>query len=707
MENRFNDIVRSQRLHLLKHPAFFMRLWTVRLVVFIATFSYSSSSLRAQLCSGTLGTPAVFIDFGTSSSIGSRSPLGGSDGNTSYRFAASGITRANDYAIAPQSGPSVGFYRLWHDEPDHTPNDQLGNMMILDLNTAGITIYSKAITTGLCANTTYEFSAWMASLIKPEGLGIDPDVTFIVRDNRTNAILATINSGPLVETNTINWLNKGVMFTTGNTTGELLLEIVCNSSGTAGNDLAIDDISFRPCLTGVSAFFSGGSGSDFCEGSTAVLNSTITSGNYNNPVYQWQSASDGVNWVNIPAAVNTSYTISNVSAIHVNYYRLLTAEKGNLNATCSGSSNQLQLNLVPAIQMALPASLSVCQSDSFIDVPVKIIAGTANHYNITSDLPGISAVQNSFSATQPLRLLLPPGTVAGTYRFTIAVNDSNFNCGIATGTFNVVVVASPDIVATNTAQSICSGEMVLPVVPSNPNGIATQAVTWTRSHSSLVTGISANGTGTISGRLINTTDTLQTVVFTMLAKNAACSSEVKAFIMVAPSLRFSAGPDTVLPSGITVNLSGRGTQNLTYYWTATPAPIQGSGLQTLSPSFVLSANTRFVLTATSSGQCTQSDTMQAKVLQGPDIYVPSGFVPNGVSNTNGFAAIPVGIQQFYFLRVFNRWGQLMFETSDSQKGWDGRLRGVPQPMGVYVWMTSGKTGTGAVIQKRGTVTLIR
>jgi hypothetical protein len=647
------------------------------------------------------------INFGTSSSTNSRSQLNGSDGNTSYRFKPGGSTGPNEYAIAPQSGPSAGFYRLWHDVPDHTPNDQLGNMMILDLNTAGITIYSKSISTGICPNTTYEFSAWMASLLKPGGAGIFPNVTFIIRDGKTFAILATVDSGPMPETSSINWQQKGVLFSTGTTTGELVLEIVCKSSGTAGNDLAIDDISFRPCLATVDASFPAGSNGIYCEGSPVMLDSKMSNGKYNDPVYQWQSSNDGVNWTDIGGAVNTTYGFSNATTSSPKRYRILAAERGNLNPTCSGSSNELPITVIPPAQIKLPASIAVCQLDSFIEVPMSITVGNANRYLITSDMPGNSLARDSFSASRPLRIVLPANTPAATYHFTIAVNDSNYNCRETNGNFNVVVAASPDIIATNTTQTICSGEALLPIIASNPNGIATQPISWSRTLSSVVTGIPASGIGSISGALTNATMTNHTVEFTMVAKNANCTSEVKALVTVAPSFNLYAGADTVLPLGVPVKLSGRGPADLTYQWTATPAPLQANDLQTLSPFFTLASNTRFILTASSNGRCMQSDTLNAKVVKGPDIYVPSGFVPGGVSNTNGFAAIPVGIAQFYFLKVFNRWGQLLFSTSDAQKGWDGKWKGIPQPMGVYVWMTSGKTGAGETLQKRGTVTMIR
>jgi gliding motility-associated-like protein len=67
----------------------------------------------------------------------------------------------------------------------------------------------------------------------------------------------------------------------------------------------------------------------------------------------------------------------------------------------------------------------------------------------------------------------------------------------------------------------------------------------------------------------------------------------------------------------------------------------------------------------------------------------------------------VGIAVLHYFRVYNRWGQVVFQTTEMDKGWDGRLNGIVQNTGTYVWMISGTDYTGKVVTKRGTATLIR
>ena len=93
--------------------------------------------------------------------------------------------------------------------------------------------------------------------------------------------------------------------------------------------------------------------------------------------------------------------------------------------------------------------------------------------------------------------------------------------------------------------------------------------------------------------------------------------------------------------------------------------------------------------------------------KGPDIYMPTGFTPNGDGRNDRFKPFPVGIKQLNYFKIFNRWGQLLYSTTTLHTGWDGRFGGNFQPNAVYVWMVQGITKENKVITKKGTVSLIR
>lgn len=115
----------------------------------------------------------------------------------------------------------------------------------------------------------------------------------------------------------------------------------------------------------------------------------------------------------------------------------------------------------------------------------------------------------------------------------------------------------------------------------------------------------------------------------------------------------------------------------------------------------------YTVTATTSAGCTGTATIVLKVYKGPDIYMVSGFTPNGDGKNERFTPFPVGIKQINYFRVYNRWGQLLFSSTKLNEGWDGSYGGRPQAAGAYVWVVQGVTKDDKIISKKGTVTLIR
>jgi len=90
------------------------------------------------------------------------------------------------------------------------------------------------------------------------------------------------------------------------------------------------------------------------------------------------------------------------------------------------------------------------------------------------------------------------------------------------------------------------------------------------------------------------------------------------------------------------------------------------------------------------------------------IYVPSAFTPNNDGLNDIFRArFGENVTEFK-LQVYDRWGEIVFETNDIRKGWDGSIKGLKQSNGVYVWMIKYKTVTDPKEElMKGTVMLIR
>ena len=91
----------------------------------------------------------------------------------------------------------------------------------------------------------------------------------------------------------------------------------------------------------------------------------------------------------------------------------------------------------------------------------------------------------------------------------------------------------------------------------------------------------------------------------------------------------------------------------------------------------------------------------------PEIFVPNAFTPNNDGRNDVVRPTPVGIKEFKYFKVYNRWGQLIYSTTIPTLGWDGKSGGTQAATGTYAWETVGIDYLGNQVLRKGTVTLIR
>lgn len=188
-----------------------------------------------------------------------------------------------------------------------------------------------------------------------------------------------------------------------------------------------------------------------------------------------------------------------------------------------------------------------------------------------------------------------------------------------------------------------------------------------------------------------------------------CKSErtdtVTVKITAAPKV--FAGRDTAIAINQPLQLNAVDVNNtgfVSYTWSP-PAGLNNPLIK--NPVAVTDRDITYVVTVRTAEGCQGGDDINVKVFQRADLYVPTAFTPNG-DGLNDFAkVIPVGIRELRFFTIFNRWGEAVFTTTDPSKGWDGRKSGAEQPNAVFVWMAQGVDYKGNVINRKGTLTLIR
>ena len=289
----------------------------------------------AQLCNGSLGDPVVKIDFGTASNPQPVPPLSG------YNFQSASCPDDGFYTIAGSS-PSC-FNNSWHViNTDHTGN---GLFLLVNANFTPGDFFVQRIT-GLCPGTTYEFAAWLMNMIRYTA--IKPNLLFTIETTAGN-ILQSYNTGDIPETTSPQWNQYGFYFSTPSNLSEVVLRIRNNAPGGIGNDIALDDITFRPCGPQIDAHITGnGTSAEACEGDNISfpLEADTTQG-FTNPSFLWQQSIDtGKTWQDIAGATQLTYTATPVQT-GTNLFRIVVAEAGNIGQpNCRIASQPIGISLV-------------------------------------------------------------------------------------------------------------------------------------------------------------------------------------------------------------------------------------------------------------------------------------------------------------------------------------------------------------------------
>jgi len=202
-----------------------------------------------------------------------------------------------------------------------------------------------------------------------------------------------------------------------------------------------------------------------------------------------------------------------------------------------------------------------------------------------------------------------------------------------------------------------------------------------------------------------------TVTYFLKATGAnGCSSVNPAvtMVVVSPPPKVFAGDDTAVVIGQPLQLNAVDVDSsgfTSYVW----SPAQGlSNPDIADPITVVAADITYTVVATRpSGGCSATGTIVIGAVTKAEIIVPNAFTPNNGGRNDILKVNAFGIQSLKYFRVYNRWGQLVFASSDAGAGWNGSIGGQAAPTGAYVWMAAGVDYHGLPVEGEGTVILIR
>lgn len=127
-----------------------------------------------------------------------------------------------------------------------------------------------------------------------------------------------------------------------------------------------------------------------------------------------------------------------------------------------------------------------------------------------------------------------------------------------------------------------------------------------------------------------------------------------------------------------------------------------------SPEYEYSDTGDFEVTlyASKNNGCMDSMKKAVNVIAIPYLHIPSAFSPNGDGLNDVFAVKAVNIKDFN-VKIFNRWGEKIFEASDQDFNWDGTYKGEKVPMESYLYKVTAKGYQGEFLSRSGTVTVVR
>ena len=637
--------------------------------VFVVLFSLFCSSVFAQLCQGSLGDPIVNISFGSGTNPGA--PLAAAA--TGYKFVSSDCPGDGFYTVRNNTIACSG--NTWYSlTSDHTANGN-GYFMLVNASIQPSAFYVDTVR-GLCGNSTYEFAAWIMNVILPFACNANsnqPNLSFTI-EKTDGTILQSYNSGNIPPTASPLWKQYGFFFTSPPAGSDIVLRIINNAPGGCGNDLALDDITFRPCGPQLTPSITGQTTNitNICQGTARTFNFTsIISAGFTNPIFQWQQRFNNNAWADITGANSTTLTRNFIATNALgNYdYRISVAEAGNLG------SAQCRISSVP-LTVIINATQVVTANNSG-----PVCEGSLVTLSATGGIKYVWTGPNAYTSSG-VNINIPTVSLAAAGNYIVTVSDALSCSSVANSTLIVNPVPVASVPFTDTA--VCIGNNVqlsssggnkyqwLPAADLSDAGIFNPVASPTSATKYNVA-------------IFNTFNCSDTAFINVKVYNKAIAN---------------AGPDKTIVGGGSIQLTGSISGS---YFSFNWNPVTGlSNAQTLQPIAKPAADAQYILTAVSNNDCgISTDTMFVKLYKG--IFIPNAFTPNG-DGTNDYWNIPsLDAYPNFELFVFNRYGQLVYKNSRTRQPWDGRYKQNTLPTGAYSYILKLNAGINLL---KGTVMII-
>ncbi len=203
----------------------------------------------------------------------------------------------------------------------------------------------------------------------------------------------------------------------------------------------------------------------------------------------------------------------------------------------------------------------------------------------------------------------------------------------------------------------------------------------------------------------------RTTEYVVAAREGTCLIDSQHVVVVVHSLPlFSAGEDETIGLGSAVTLMPTRSGITRIEWRADTTL---SCVDCFRPNAYPLYTTTYYATGSNEFGCRTTDSVTVHVrCNGSLVFIPNTFTPNGDGRNDYFFPRGKGIERMSSFRVFNRWGELIFERSnvalnDERAGWDGTSKGQALPPDVYVYTMQSRCSSGEILTWKGDVTILK
>jgi gliding motility-associated-like protein len=336
---------------------------------------------------------------------------------------------------------------------------------------------------------------------------------------------------------------------------------------------------------------------------------------------------------------------------------------------------------------------TVYKSDGIID----FVQGSINDYPFGAFTgPRAVNIRIYYSTRQGLSFYWNTGDTTPVIRFPASQS----------GQYSVLVFDTSGCQNRDTVQLVVNP---VPVVDAGPDTLLCGGTAYTMQGSSTsVTVEWTPASGLSNADALNPTWSYnETTRYYLRGTDAIGCSSTDSVLIDVRTVQVSAGSDTSLCDGETVLLQGTASTNNILWSPATGL----SDVTILNPQFNNAQSVEYVLVAMDSFGCRASDTVRINIGACESyLKVPQAFTPGNDGNNDLFTVFGKNIDQ-YEIRIFNRWGELVYNSRDINElntgGWDGTYKGALQQTGTFVYYITARDRNNKPLEKKGNLTLIR